>query len=444
MNRIGRLSAALGAAALAAVSLVACSSGSTSTSGAKPNAGANTGQLVVWDLLTGSDKNWKATMDQADAAFEAAHPGVTVKRVAQPADPTEIHTLLQAAATAHSGPDLVMIWPWGDVLTYKASLVPIDQWLTPDTKSNLSGWEGMTFGGKTYGVPIGLQGNAIAFNKALFTKAGLDPSHPPTTLTGLLSACSALNKAGITPFAGGNKEGYLTGWMYSTLFPGVASEAQYDKLTTDDSPLTASPSKDAVDAMFKLVDDKCFSSSMTSTPFSPDGFQPFLDQKAAMTFSIYSQVQSFGTSPGWTPANVGVIPSVAVSRTPTYLAAGPMNVWAVTSFSKHQQLAAELAQFTQQATYQQQILDKDGYFSNNKQVSYTQYLATAPAASAVVNLLKSGFPTKMSAHQMQDAKTNDLFQSQLELAMLGQTSVGAALQTTEASRVAQRPHLIGS
>jgi len=440
MQRKMRRSVAIAVAASAVFGLAACSGGG----GANPTSddGSMKGTIKVWDLLVGSDKNWKATMDKVDAQFEKDHPGAKIDRIAQPADPATIHQLMQAAAQSKSGPDLIMIWAWGDVLTLKPSLVPIDKYISKKERDSLTGWDGVTFGGETYGVPIGLQGLGISYNTKLFQEAGLDPDTPPASVDDLLTACKALNAAGITPIGGGNKEGYLSGWTTSTLYAGTATTKEAAKQATYTAPFTEAPFADAAAGVMKLVDGKCFDKNMPATPWYPDGFQKFQDGKAAMQFTIYSQF-GYMTDPK-IGQYVKFIPSIENTRTPEFLPAGAMNVWAVTSFSQHKKLAAELALFQEQAKYQQERLDTAGYFPNNKGVSFDDFLKTHPGAAPLVKMLKDGAKTVLPVHNMQDAKTNDIYQSQLELVMLGQTSLKDALQATEDSRKQQYPVLMGS
>ena len=439
-----RMKALLGIATAFAVAatMAGCSN---SSSGGSSTGGPSTGKLVVWDLLSGSDPAWKKVMQASDAAFEKAHPGVTIDRVAQPADPTVIHQLMQAAAQAKKGPDLIMIWPWGDVQTLKPSLAPIENYLPADTQKDLSGWDGVNFDGHTYGVPIGLQGNGITLNRSLFKKAGLDPDSPPDSVSSLIDACTALRKVGVTPITGGNKEGYLSGWMYSMLWPGYATQKDATAALKYDLPLTGTASTGAANAIMQLVAAKCFDPNMPATPWYPDGFQEFMDGKAAMSFSIYSQLKGFGTTPaisGTNGDNLSFISTVAGEHKATFLPAGAMNVWSVTKFSPRPKLATELAAFTESATNQEQRLNTDGYFPNNSKVSFDKFIAANPIATNLVDSLKGGATTVIAGHQMQDSKTNEIFQNQIELTMLGQSTVKDALAAAEQSRLSQRPLIV--
>jgi ABC-type glycerol-3-phosphate transport system substrate-binding protein len=103
-------------------------------------------------------------------------------------------------------------------------------------------------------------------------------------------------------------------------------------------------------------------------------------------------------------------------------------------------LSAEFAQELESAKYQQQRFDDLGLFPNNSGVSWDKYEKANPGAASIVAALKK-LPTSLMAHSMQDSKTNDIFQTQIELAMLGKTTVKDALDAAEKSRVDQRETL---
>jgi multiple sugar transport system substrate-binding protein len=62
-----------------------------------------------------------------------------------------------------------------------------------------------TYKGKNYGVPHDIDLSAMFYNKVLFTKAGLDPDKPPTTLTEMAEDARKIQAAG------GGASGYFFG-----------------------------------------------------------------------------------------------------------------------------------------------------------------------------------------------------------------------------------------
>lgn len=69
--------------------------------------------------------------------------------------------------------------------------------------------EPMTKDGKTYGMPMNLEGFGYIYNKDLFAKAGI--TELPKTYTDLEAAAKKLKDAGITPFANAYQEWWLIG-----------------------------------------------------------------------------------------------------------------------------------------------------------------------------------------------------------------------------------------
>ncbi|MCU1686401.1 MAG: ABC-type glycerol-3-phosphate transport system substrate-binding protein [Amycolatopsis sp.] len=75
--------------------------------------------------------------------------------------------------------------------------------------------------GKVYGLPTGNYSLGLVYNRALFTKAGLDPDKPPTTWAEVRDAAKRISALGngIVGYADYSKNGqggwHLTSWIYS-------------------------------------------------------------------------------------------------------------------------------------------------------------------------------------------------------------------------------------
>jgi ABC-type glycerol-3-phosphate transport system substrate-binding protein len=102
---------------------------------------------------------------------------------------------------------------------------PIWPALMPFTKSSagplfnqLSGWSSTDEGGgKYFGVPLGAQGVLLYGNKAVWKKAGLDPSKPPTTWADFLAVCEKLKSSGVGPIGISGADAYTPWWFWSGL-----------------------------------------------------------------------------------------------------------------------------------------------------------------------------------------------------------------------------------
>jgi ABC-type glycerol-3-phosphate transport system substrate-binding protein len=224
-RRVAATGAMLAAIAL---TIAGCTGGAGGATATSDQGGTLTGKLVVWDQQYANTKGWSKVMDDATAAFEAAHKGVTIQHVAQTTEPAAYTQLLQAAFQAKTGPDIVMMQPAGDgVYIYKEALAPLESYVDPALVKSMVGTADTSADGHLYGLPDGIQGMVIFYNKALFAKAGLDPKKPPTTVQEFMTDSAALKAAGITPIGGGNATGGdLMVWAYSTFNPSFATAKQ--------------------------------------------------------------------------------------------------------------------------------------------------------------------------------------------------------------------------
>ena len=78
-----------------------------------------------------------------------------------------------------------------------------------------------TVGGKQYGLPFIMDLSIWVYNKDLFTKAGLDPAKPPTTLTEFAAAADAIQKLGLKDTYGTEIAGQCFGCEVFTWWPSI-------------------------------------------------------------------------------------------------------------------------------------------------------------------------------------------------------------------------------
>jgi putative chitobiose transport system substrate-binding protein len=122
--------------------------------------------------------------------YEASHPNVALEWVDVPWD--AMQTKLTAAIVAGAAPALVQLnVPWAYDYALYGALRPIDDLLGADRANYTDGAiADLTFNGKVYGFPHYNSVNVMAYNTALFGKAGI--THIPTTRDEQLAAAKQI------------------------------------------------------------------------------------------------------------------------------------------------------------------------------------------------------------------------------------------------------------
>ncbi len=170
---------------------------------------------------------------QAAAADLKGKENVTVNIVSK--GDSGYRDLLTASALSQSGPDLLFNWTGlADFITSgrQGLNTPLNKnnLFTKEELSNLLLLDSVTdpTSGDVYGTAYGDNYIAIAYNKQMMTKAGVDwTKFPPKwTYDQFLAVCQKLKDAGIAPFGFANKEGVFADWWHSFSFPSYL-----DKIT---------------------------------------------------------------------------------------------------------------------------------------------------------------------------------------------------------------------
>jgi putative chitobiose transport system substrate-binding protein len=134
------------------------------------------------------------------AQYNAAHPNVEAVWIDYPWN--VIRPKFTAAIAAGHPPVLAnMDVPWVYEYHLNGLVRPVDDLI--DRRDYLDGAiADVTFDGKTWAVPFYNGANVVAYNRALFKAAGLDPTRAPDTLDAQLQAAAQIKaKTGIAGFA---------------------------------------------------------------------------------------------------------------------------------------------------------------------------------------------------------------------------------------------------
>ena len=114
--------------------------------------------------------------------YERAHPGVRVRWI--DVQPQAVDQKLLAAIAGGVGPDVVNLNTEGMIRMAEArALVDMDGAVPPSERSRYfpNIWASLRVDGLAYGIPWYVVPDVLAYNTALFRRAGLDPAHPPAT-----------------------------------------------------------------------------------------------------------------------------------------------------------------------------------------------------------------------------------------------------------------------
>ena len=240
MTRTARCVAALTATA-ALLTAAACANGSTpaTSSGGEIDENAPV-TITVGNKPKPDQPADVATFNRTVQKFVAAHPNITVKTTETA---WEAQTF-QAQVAGGSLPTVMSI-----SFTEPLNMIPNKQLpditdelkrldmtkdLNPDTLKMVQDDKG-----RIYGVPVDAFSVGIAYNRALFSQAGLDPDKPPTTWDEVRQYAKQIKdktgKAGYAQLTTNN----TGGWMLSTMtysMGGTIQSADGKKSTFNDAP----------------------------------------------------------------------------------------------------------------------------------------------------------------------------------------------------------------
>jgi len=301
--------------------------------------------LTYWWLaetdVPGADK-W---MRQTIALYQKAHPNIQIKLDIQGTD--TLVSSFQAAAAAHSGPDLATQWATIPVLSqaWAGAIVPLSDYIPASEIAHWASTSENIYNGKVWGMPMYLIGQPVAFNKALFRKAGLNPSHPPQTWAQFLDACAKLKTKGIIPFAMGNKDGFGGASFWSLFGKGSLDSADdIKRAVVGQTRFTDTRFTSWLSALQTMMSAGYLNNDVASLDLN-NGTGPFEKGKAAMTFSTDANIISFASEIG--AANIGIFrpPPIGTGKLGSWYDATQSSSEMITAWSQHKREAAAFLLF---------------------------------------------------------------------------------------------------
>lgn len=241
MTRTARCAAAL-AATTALLTLAACADGTTPAEGGGAAAIDENAPvtITIGDRPTPDKPNDIAAFDRKVKAFTEKFPTITVKSTETKWDAQTF----QAQVAGGSLPTVMSI-----SFTEPQNMIPNKQ--LPDITDELKRLDltkdlnpetlkiVQDDAGRIYGVPIEAFSVGLAYNRALFKQAGLDPDKPPTTWDEVRQYAKQITeKTGKAGYAQLTKDN-TGGWMLTTMtysMGGTVQSTDGKKSTFNDAP----------------------------------------------------------------------------------------------------------------------------------------------------------------------------------------------------------------
>lgn len=179
--------------------------------------------LKMGDNLPDRSNTWGAIVEQINAEFKAAHPGVEIVTESYPDQPYQ--QKIKIYATAKQLPDVFKFW------SVTALLKPLIDggFVAPLERDKFIGFnylpgalDSTTYNGRLYGIPVSADAWFIYYNKKLFREAGVSV---PATLDELIALVPRFRAKGIIPMTTDGKDA----WPLSITFDLLAWRISGDR-----------------------------------------------------------------------------------------------------------------------------------------------------------------------------------------------------------------------
>lgn len=301
--------------------------------------------LKVWDFAYNPGQPRYNALKMIDEAFMKKYPNVKIEHVGFPFSqfwPTKVQTMI----AAREGADVISVYPGQRQLW--PGYWPLAGLVTQQQRKTIGLLNAhASFDPGIHMIPFATYVYTWVYNKQLFQRAGLDPSKPPATWAQLLNACDRLKAAGITPIAGGFKDGYLGQWFVQFGFGSqLMSTRDLGGWTQRNDPSWDSPQmSSAIFLLQQLARRGCFGSGAEGRTLG-DAQTEFNGGRAAMLYWTQDALRPAYQTLGF--ANVGIfkfpkVPGAQYKDPPPD--SGDAWNWAITRFTKNCRVAWEYISF---------------------------------------------------------------------------------------------------
>jgi multiple sugar transport system substrate-binding protein len=386
----------LASALVLAATAAACGGSSSSTDSSSSGTAATPGttvdtttpvKLTMWWWGDQEAAGLKGYVEESVKAYEALHPNITIDTVLQSTD--NLVPAFQAAAQAKTGPDIQYFW--GGIYTlepyWAGGITPISDIVGADEAAHYINKEEVTAEGKVVTAGWYIQPSfPLLVRTDVLARAGIAAA--PATWDELIADCKTLRGKGITPIAGGIKDGWFGGWLYSILGSQSTSAADVKSAVIGDAKFTDAAHTEWWTRLKESVDAKCWNNDIGSVDLY-QGQQQWSDGKAAMTVTAGTDVRKFLTQVGADKVQVSPLPPFGTGPGANKLGSTSQTL-GVTSFSKHQAEAGAFITFLHTPERLQAFYKATGAFPADDR--FDTSAITEPQLKNLHDLATSGAP----------------------------------------------------
>lgn len=380
--------------------------------------------LTLWHNY-GTEGNAVATVNLVKA-FEKQNPNITINVVSQPA--ANYFQLLTAAWIAGTAPDLSVQWTGLYDLKYQNELLNLKPYFTQAQLAQINGaqWASENFS-TSQGLlvmPLEDQFYMGFYNKSLFKKAGI--SSVPRDWNELYSACTKLDKIGVTPIVyGADPQGIGPSpypfYDLSYIMAGLYSPTQWKGLYDGQIPWTSPSIVSQVSDWAALPKKGCTNNNVLT---KTDILGAFMQGKAAMIIDGNWDAATLEKGMG---ANVAAILPPYTSKPQHGVVQFAGDGFSISKSSKHIPQAVAFLKFllTPQAA---QIIKSAGLIPDTKGAT-----AENPLDNQMLAFAKGGDTPYPMIDNVTQGDVVTTGQNQLDAALGGDTSALNALKSMQAT-----------
>jgi raffinose/stachyose/melibiose transport system substrate-binding protein len=354
--------------------------------GAQQDSSANVNLTMWWwgEQEAAGAKNWLA---QTIKLYEKKYPNVSIKTVLQTTD--GLIPAFKAAAAAKKGPDIQYFWGgiWSLDDAWLGNTKPVSDYIPKSELRHYLNAKEDTYAGKVWTAPWYVQPSfPVLYRKDVLAKAGVKV---PTTWAALLKSCDALNAKGITPIAGGIKDGWFGGWLYSIIgAQGISSISDVLDATTGKQKFTDPKHAAWWTRLQEMRDHKCWNDDINSLELY-QGQQRWAQGKAAMTVAAGSDVKKFVQQVGVAKAGVMAMSKWGKGPYAGRLGSTSQTV-GITAWTKYPKESADFIRFMHTPERMAAWFNTTGAFPADDR--FNTKLIKLPQQKILFNLVKNGAP----------------------------------------------------